>query len=86
LCKGHSHYLKNCPYTKTAVQAASEKRKAETSSRQLSNKVESKISQLEKTIKSLAKELKEVKSKQKLKKAYTSIAVESESSNNKNKH
>ena len=69
-----------------AVQVASEKRKAETSSRRLSDKVEPKISQLEKTIESLAKELKAVKSKQKSKKAYVAGAIESESSGNDDKH
>ena len=52
----------------------------------MSDKVELKISQLEKTIKSLAKELKAVKSKQKLKKAYVARTMELESSSNNNKH
>ena len=86
LCKGRDHYMKSCPYTMVAVQAASEKRKAETSSRRSSDKVESKISQLEKTIESLVKELKAVKSKQKSKKAYVAGAIESESSSNDDKH
>ena len=86
LCKGRDHYIKSCPYTIVAVQAASKKQKAKTSSQQLSNKVELKISQLEKTIESLAKELKEVKSKQKSKKAYVAGAIESESSGNDDKH
>ncbi|KAF9699356.1 hypothetical protein EKO04_002366 [Ascochyta lentis] len=86
LCRGHGHYLKSCPYTKVAVQAASEKRKAETSSRRSSDKVESKISQLEKTIDSLQKKLKEVESRQKSKKAYVAGTVESESSSDEGKH
>ena len=86
MCKGHSYYLKNCPYTKTAVQAASEKRRAETSSRRSSNKTETRFNQMQATINSLQKRLKEVESKQKSKKAYTARAVVSESSSDKDKH
>ena len=86
LCKGRDYYIKSCPYTIVAVQAASKKQKAKTSSQQSSDKVELKISQLEKTIKSLAKELKVVKSKQKLKKAYITRVIELELSSNNNKH
>ena len=86
MCKGHSHYLKNCPYTKTAVQAASKKQRAETSSWQLSNKTETRFNQIQATIDSLQKKLKEVESKQKLKKAYTARVVVLELSSNKDKY
>ena len=86
MCKGHGHYLKNCPYTKTAVQAASEKRRAETSSRRSSDKTETRFNQMQATIDSLQKKLKEVESKQKSKKAYTAGAVVSELSSDEDKH
>jgi len=86
MCKGRDHQMKNCPYAKVAVQAATEKRRGDTSSRRSSNKLESKFTQLEATIDSLVKELREVKAKQRSKKAYAAEVMESGSSGDEDKH